>query len=126
MNLLRPEKAILLFESDMGSLLVSHDVIRFIIMQVVLDTPGVAEKEVNFITKFMNKKTGSSVIQNYDNRELVVEVFIKVYYGVNILTVCREVQKLISHKLCEMLDLKKVMVNVVVDALVFNKEVKIN
>lgn len=49
-------------------------------MQVALDTPGVAEKEVNFITKFLNKKTGSAVIQDYDNQELAVEVFIKVYW----------------------------------------------
>lgn len=121
MNLLNQERTILLSESDTGSIRVSYDVIKFIIMQVVLDTPGVAEKEVNFITKFLNKKTGSAVIQDYDNQELIVEVSIKVYYGINIPAVCREVQKLISHKLCEMLDLKKVVVNVAVDSLILEK-----
>lgn len=121
MNLLNQERTILLSESDTGSIRVSYDVIKFIIMQVALDTPGVAEKEVNFITKFLNKKTGSAVIQDYDNQELAVEVSIKVYYGINIPAVCREVQKLISHKLCEMLDLKKVVVNVTVDSLILEK-----
>jgi uncharacterized alkaline shock family protein YloU len=87
-----------------------------------LNTPGVAEKEVNFITRFLNKKTGSAVIQDYDNQELVVDVSIKVYYGTNIPAVCHEVQKLISHNLCKMLDLKKVVVNVSVDSLILNKE----
>ena len=41
--------------------------------------------------------------------------------GINIPAVCREVQKLVSHKLCEMLDLKKVVVNVAVDSLILEK-----
>lgn len=122
MNLLNQERTILLSESDTGSIRVSYDVIKFIIMQVALDTPGVAEKEINFITKFLNKKTGSAVIQEYDNQELVVDVSIKVYYGTNIPAVCREVQKLISYNLCQVLDLKKVIVNISVDSLIIDKE----
>jgi len=121
---LNQEKSILIFESEKGTARVSHDVIKYIIMQVALDTPGVAEKEVNFITKFLNKKTGSTVIQDYENQILELEVSIKVYYGTKIPTVCREVQKLISYHLCEMLDLKKVIVNIKVDGLIFNNEVK--
>lgn len=122
MNILNQEKSILITESDMGSVRVSFDVIKFIILQVALNTPGVAEKEVNFITRFLNKKTGTAVIQEYDNQELVVDVSIKVYYGTNIPAVCREVQKLISYNLCQILDLKKVIVNISVDSLIIDKE----
>lgn len=122
MNILNQEKSILVSESDTGSVRVSFDVIKFIILQVALNTPGVAEKEVNFITRFLNKKTGSAVIQDYDNQELVVDVSIKVYYGTNIPAVCHEVQKLISYNLCQILDLKKVIVNISVDSLIVDKE----
>ena len=45
----------------------------------------------------------------------------EVQYGINIPAVCREVQKLISYKLCEMLDLKEVVVNIEVDSLILEK-----
>ena len=51
MNILNQKKSILITESDMGSVCVSFDVIKFIILQVILNIPGVAEKKVNFITE---------------------------------------------------------------------------
>lgn len=114
------DKSILISETEHGAIQVSYSVIQTIIKQVALDTPGVAEKEFNFVTRLLSKKTGTSVIQDYINDVLEVEVSIKVHYGTNIPAVCKEVQKLIAFQLSQLLDLEKVVVNIRVDGLIID------
>lgn len=114
------DKSILISETDHGAIQVSYSVIQTIIKQVTLDTPGVAEREFNFVTRLLSKKTGTSVIQDYINDVLEVEVSIKVHYGTNIPAVCKEVQKLIAFQLSQLLDLEKVVVNIRVDGLIID------
>ncbi len=52
MNLLNQERTVLLSESDTGSIRVSYDVIKFIIMQVALDTPGSQKKKLILLQNF--------------------------------------------------------------------------
>lgn len=114
------DKSILISETEHGTIQVSYSVIQTIIKQVTLDTPGVAEREFNFVTRLLSKKTGTSVIQDYINDVLEVEVSIKVYYGTNIPAICKEVQKLIAFQLSQLLDLEKVVVNIRVDGLIID------
>lgn len=114
------DKSILISETEHGAIQVSYSVIQTIIKQVTLDTPGVAEREFNFVTRLLSKKTGTSVIQDYINDVLEVEVSIKVYYGTNIPAVCKEVQELIAFQLSQLLDLEKVVVNIRVDGLIID------
>ncbi len=114
------DKSILISEMEHGAIQVSYSVIQTIIKQVTLDTPGVAEREFNFVTRLLSKKTGTSVIQDYINDVLEVEVSIKVYYGTNIPAVCKEVQELIAFQLSQLLDLEKVVVNIRVDGLIID------
>ena len=114
------DKSILISETEHGAIQVSYSVIQTIIKQVTLDTPGVAEREFNLVTRLLSKKTGTSVIQDYINDVLEVEVSIKVYYGTNIPAICKEVQKLIAFQLSQLLDLEKVVVNIRVDGLIID------
>lgn len=115
-------RSLFIKETESGCIYVSHDVIQSIIYQVALDTPGVAEKDVNFITKLLSRKTGKAAIQDYAYKVLELQVVIKVYYGVNIPSVCHEVQKLIAFKLKEMLGIEKAVVNIRVDGIIVQKE----
>lgn len=123
-NPLIQEKSILICQSEHGAVYVSYGAIQTVIKQVVLETPGVAEKDFNFVTQFLGKKTGSSVIYGDNDDRLEVDVSIKAYYGINIPAVCKEVQKLIAFNLSKLLGLENVIINVKVDELVIGEDVK--
>lgn len=106
--------------NENGNICVSYRVIAQIVFNSLMETPGIAEKEVSVLSKLINKDTGKTKV--YLNEVVEVDVKVKIFYGNNILVVAKNVQEKAYYNIKNLLGLKNFHVNVFVDNLVFDKE----
>lgn len=116
-------KFVTIQENTNGKINVSYKVIGQIAYNSLLNTPGIVDKEIKILSKIFNNDTKNTKIK-IDNDILEIIVNIKVIYGINVLTVAKNVQEIIHYNVNALLNINNFKVNVLVDSLVIDKKYK--
>lgn len=106
--------------NENGNISISYKVVAQIVYNSLMETPGIAEKEVSVLSKLMNKDTGKTKV--YLNEAIEIDVKVKIFYGNNILVVAKNVQEKAYYNVKNLLGLENIHVNVFVENLIFAKE----
>lgn len=112
-----------------GEVRISEDVIATISIVAAESVEGVVEMQSNLkssVTQMLGvKNLNRGVKVNIGEEEAVIDVFITVLYGINIVDVCKLVQEKIKEAVENMTDLEVVEVNVHVSGIALEDKEKV-
>lgn len=115
-----------IFDENKGQLTCNRNILLSIITLATKEINGVSQLYEGFLSKtkkFFSKKDCKGVKIKFDlNSNLVIDVYVKVYYGYNVPELAFKIQENIKNNISSMVDMKTAKVNVHIIGVDFAKE----